>query len=195
MRIIAGEYRSRNLAAPRGMETRPTSDRLRETLFNILGPRVEGSRFADLYAGSGAVGIEAISRGALHVHFAENATPAIAAIRENLKLLKIAGKFMVHEKGALGVLDKLAQQGSVQDIVFLDPPYEAANEYEQVLRLLGSAAHARLLAEDAIVVAEHASRTPLAERYGQLTRTRERKQGDATISFYQIKNLKCHPDS
>jgi 16S rRNA (guanine966-N2)-methyltransferase len=186
MRIIAGEHRSRILAAPRGMDTRPTSDRLRETLFNILGPRVPGSRFADLYAGSGAVGLEAISRGALHVHFAENAAPAIAAIRENLKALNIAKNFMLHEKGALGVLDKLAQQGSAQDIFFLDPPYEAANEYEQTLKLLGSVAHERLLAPSAIVVAEHAKRTPLAGHYGALTRTRILNQGAAALSFYQI---------
>jgi len=186
MRIIAGEFRSRILAAPRGMETRPTSDRLRETLFNILGPRVDGSRFADLYAGSGAVGIEAISRGALHVHFAENALPAIAAIRDNLKLLKITKNFMLHERAALGALERLKEQGSAQDIVFLDPPYEAEKEYDQILRMLGGAAHERLLAPNAIVVAEHAKRTPLAEKYGSLQRTRELKQGDAALSFYQI---------
>ena len=186
MRIIAGEYRSRILAAPRGMKTRPTSDRLRENLFNILGPRVQGSRFADLYAGSGAVGMEAISRGALHVHFAENAAPAVAAIRENLKLLGITKNFMLHERTALGALERMREQGSVQDIIFLDPPYEAEKEYEQALRMLGGAAHERLLAAGALVVAEHAKRTPLAERYGALTRTRELKQGDAALSFYQI---------
>ena len=168
------------------METRPTSDRLRETLFNILGPRVDGSRFADLYAGSGAVGIEAISRGALHVHFAENAAPAITAIRDNLKLLKITKNFMLHERTALGALERLKEQGSAQDIIFLDPPYEAEKEYDQILRMLGGAAHERLLAPGAIVVAEHAKRTPLAEKYGSLQRTRELKQGDAALSFYQI---------
>jgi len=186
MRIIAGEFRSRILAAPRGMETRPTSDRLRETLFNVLGPRVDGSRFTDLYAGSGAVGMEAISRGALHVHFAENAAPAIAAIRDNLKLLKITKNFMLHERTALGALERLKEQGSTQDIIFLDPPYEAEKEYDQILRMLGGAAHERLLAPGAIVVAEHAKRTPLAEKYGTLQRTRELKQGDAALSFYQI---------
>src|ERR1700722_5128552 len=119
MRIIAGEYRSRILAAPRGMKTRPTRDPRRETLFNVLGPRVQGSRFADLYAGSGAVGIEAISRGALHVHFAENAPPAVAAIRENLKLLGIGRNFMLHERTALGALERLREQGSAQEIIFL----------------------------------------------------------------------------
>ena len=186
MRIIAGEFRSRILTAPRGMATRPTSDRLRETLFNILGPRVAGARFADLFAGSGAVGLEALSRGALHVHFAENAAPAIAALRENIRLLKLSGNFMVHERTALGALDRLAQQGSAQDLIFLDPPYEAAAEYEQILRLLGSPASARLLAPEALVVAEHATRSPMAQRYGQLTLTRTKKQGDATLSFFQI---------
>ena len=186
MRVIAGEFRSRILAAPRGMETRPTSDRLRETLFNIIGPRIPGSRFVDLYSGSGAVGIEAVSRGALHVHFAENAAPAIQAIRANLKLLGITRNFMLHERTALGTLDRLAQQGSAQDIVYLDPPYEAANEYEQVLGLLGSTAAARLLAPGALVIAEHSSRSPLPARFGSLTCTRTRKQGAATLSFYSL---------
>jgi len=186
MRIIAGEFRSRILAAPRGMETRPTSDRLRETLFNILGPRVQGSRFADLYSGSGAVGIEAISRGALHVHFAENAPAALTAIRDNLKLLKITKNFMIHERTALGALERLKEQGSVQDIVYLDPPYEAEKEYDQILRMLGGAAHERLLAEDAIVIAEHSSRKSLSEHYGSLQRTRVKDQGAAALSFYQI---------
>jgi 16S rRNA (guanine(966)-N(2))-methyltransferase RsmD len=185
MRIIAGEYRSRVLTAPRGMETRPTSDRLRETLFNILAPRIDGARFTDLYAGSGAVGLEAFSRGALHVHFAENVPPAITAIRENLKLLGISRNFMIHERSALAALDRLQQQQSLQDIIFLDPPYEAVKEYEQVLGLLGSTASARLLAPDALVVAEHAKRTPLAARYGALERIREKQQGDAALSFYQ----------
>jgi 16S rRNA (guanine(966)-N(2))-methyltransferase RsmD len=186
MRIIAGEFRSRLLAAPRGMDTRPTSDRLRETLFNILGPRVQGSRFVDLYAGSGAVGIEAISRGAIHVHFAENAPPALTAIRENLKILGITKNFMLHERPALGALERMREQGSTQDIIFLDPPYEAEKEYEQILRMLGGTAHARLLAPDALVVAEHAKRTPLAESYGALTRTRILNQGAAALSFYQL---------
>jgi 16S rRNA (guanine(966)-N(2))-methyltransferase RsmD len=100
MRVIAGTHRSRSLVAPRGAATRPTSDRLRETLFNILesraqAPCVQGCRFADLYAGTGAVGIEALSRGAAHVWFAERSGPALAAIRANLKALGIARGFTV----------------------------------------------------------------------------------------------------
>src|ERR1017187_4847008 len=98
MRVIAGTYRSRQLVAPKGTGTRPTSDRLRETLFDILAPRLDGCRFADLYGGSGAVGIEAISRGAAHVWFTEKAPPALAAIRANLKALRIAQGFAIEEQ-------------------------------------------------------------------------------------------------
>src|ERR1700712_2598809 len=98
MRVIAGTYRSRPLEAPRGTATRPTSDRLRETLFNVLAPRLEGARFADLYAGSGAVGIEALSGGAGHVWFAENSPPALSAIRGNLKKLKVGGNYSLEDR-------------------------------------------------------------------------------------------------
>src|SRR5664280_626355 len=109
MRVIAGSFRSRQLIAPRGMGTRPTSDRLRETLFNILAPRVAGCRFADLYAGAGAVGIEAVSRGAEQVWFAEKAELALAAIRANLKALKIARSFTIEERGTGALLERLAK--------------------------------------------------------------------------------------
>src|ERR1700748_1435408 len=109
MRVIAGMYRSRPLEAPRGTATRPTSDRLRETLFNVLAPRLEGSRFADLYAGSGAVGIEAISRGAEHVWFAENAPAALAAIRGNLAKLKVGGGYSVEDRSVGHLLRSLAK--------------------------------------------------------------------------------------
>src|SRR6202046_3200410 len=95
MRVIGGTYRSRRLIAPRGLATRPSSDRLRETLFNVLAPRIEGAVFADLYAGSGAVGIEALSRGARLVYFVDRAPPAIAAIRANLAALGIGSGFRI----------------------------------------------------------------------------------------------------
>src|ERR1700727_1275280 len=123
MRVIAGEYRSRMLQAPKGVATRPTSDRLRETLFNILGTQVEGSRFVDLYAGSGAVGIEAISRGAEFCWFAEKAPPAVAAIRANLAALKIAGGYALEDRGVGKLLESLLEKERKADLVFLDPPY------------------------------------------------------------------------
>src|SRR5580693_6481863 len=113
MRVIAGTYRSRALQAPRGTATRPTSDRLRETLFNILQPRIEGSRFADLYAGTGAVGIEAISRAAAHVFFSENAPAAIAALRANLAALKIAQNYSLEDRGTGALLQHLQKPGKL----------------------------------------------------------------------------------
>lgn len=184
MRVIAGIYRSRALVAPKGLGTRPTSDRLRETLFNVLSPRIAGSRFVDLYAGTGAVGIEAISRGAEHVWFAEKAAPAIAAMRANLATLKIEGGYSLEIRGVGAMLERLAKMSQPVDIVFLDPPYEAEAEYTGKLNFLGSARGRGVLAEDALVIAEHGSKARLAGRYGALEQTRMLKQGDAALSFF-----------
>jgi 16S rRNA (guanine966-N2)-methyltransferase len=196
MRVIAGTYRSRQLTAPRGTGTRPTSDRLRETLFNILAPRIPGCRFADLYAGTGAVGIEAISRGAAHVWFTEKSEPALASIRANLKTLKIINGFTVEERGTGALLERLAKTAQktvdspsprapeLLDLVYLDPPWEAEAEYTSTLHLLGSARGRLVLAPDALIVAEHNSKSQLAQRFGELIQTRTLKQGDAALTFY-----------
>jgi 16S rRNA (guanine966-N2)-methyltransferase len=183
MRVISGTYRSRQLAAPEGLSTRPTSDRLRETLFNILAPRLPGCTFADLYAGSGANGIEAISRGAAMVLFVESADPAIEAIRKNLKSLGIVSGFGLEPRTVSSFLRRLAQRERKLDIIFLDPPYDAADEYTATLEVLGGECSS-LLNPETIVVAEHGRRQPLLEDYGILTRTRVKQQGDAALSFY-----------
>lgn len=186
MRVIAGKFRSRVLNAPRGIKTRPTSDRLRETLFNVLAPRIEGARFVDLYAGSGAVGIEAISRGAEFCCFAESGPAALRTIRDNVAALKIRDGFRVEEGGAKAALEGLVRRGEKADLVFLDPPYEEEEEYQRTLTLLGSRS-AEVLAEDARVIAEHRSKVDLAESYGALERVRVLKQGDAALSFYALR--------
>jgi 16S rRNA (guanine(966)-N(2))-methyltransferase RsmD len=183
MRVIAGEYRSRVLQAPKGLDTRPTSDRLRETLFNVLATRVEGSRFVDLYAGSGAVGIEAISRGAEFVWFAESARPAATAIRANLHALKIAGGFALEDRGVKRLLEEMLKKGRAAEIVFLDPPYDAAEEYETTLQFLARN-HAVLLGDGAVVIAEHSRKQSLEATYSVLERTRVLEHGDAALSFY-----------
>ena len=185
MRVIAGSFRSRPLEAPRGTATRPTSDRLRETLFNVLAPRIEGARFADLYAGSGAVGIEAISRGADHVWFAENAPAALTAIRTNLSKLKIGGGYSIEDRSVAHLLRSLAKAGRPLDIVFLDPPYDDGEAYTTTLNLLARE-HAAILAPGAVIIAEHQKKAPLADRYGTLDRIRILKQGDAALSFYAV---------
>jgi len=184
MRVIAGTFRSRILTAPKGTGTRPTGDRLRETLFNMLQPRIEGARFLDLYAGTGAVGIEALSRGAAHVWFAENAAPALAALRDNLAALKIGCNHTVEDRGTGALLQRLGKLGGLIDLVYLDPPYEAEAEYDGTLSFLGSARAQAGLAPGALVVAEHSSKSSLAARYGNLHQTRTKKQGEAALTFY-----------
>ena len=185
MRVIAGKYRSRVLTAPQGRYTRPTSDRLRETLFNVLAPRIEDAVFVDLYAGCGAVGVEALSRGAREVVFVERAEAALRAIRANLAALGIHGGYALEAHSATATLKRLAAGGRTAEIVFLDPPYESSDEYETVLSLLGGECSG-LLASGAIVVAEHAKKHDLQDQYGDLARYRVLRQGDAALSFYQI---------
>jgi len=187
MRIIAGTYRSRRLEAPPGLSTRPTSDRLRETLFNVLAPRIHGATFLDLYAGSGAVGLEALSRGAAKVTFVERAPEALKVLRRNLDQLGLATGFEVYAGGAAEFLRsalKPAPRSRRYEVLFLDPPYHMAQEYAAVLGLLGGVNG--VLAPGALVVAEHRRKLVLEERYGRLTRTRLLEQGDAALSFFEI---------
>jgi 16S rRNA (guanine966-N2)-methyltransferase len=182
MRIIAGTFRSRSLEAPSGLATRPTSDRLRETLFNVLAPRIHGAVFLDLYAGSGAVGLEALSRGAVHVTFVERAPAALKVLRENLARLALATGFKIQESSVSQFLRK--SPSAPFSIVFLDPPYDAAQDYTNTLNLLGGGS-LQVLASEAIVIAEHRRKQTLNQRYGNLDRYRLLEQGDAALSFYK----------
>ena len=197
MRIIAGSLRRRTLEAPAGLATRPTSDRLRETLFNVLAPRIEGARFLDLYAGSGAVGIEALSRGANDVTFAERSPAALKVLRGNLARLGVTAGFHVHP-GNVGAYLRRARPDDAAgfDIVFLDPPYDEEDEYALALGLLGGSGDEprsqsrdlehTLLAENTVVIAEHRRKEKLRESYGRLARTRLLEQGDAALSFFEL---------
>ncbi len=172
MRVIAGEFRSRRLKSIPGDATRPTPDRLRETLFDILGPRVRGATFLDAYAGTGAVGIEALSRGARHAFFMEKNRRAVDAIRENLASLGLEARATVYAGPAL-----LALPRCPAELVFLDPPYDLEREYLATMDLVAEN-------PPALVIVQHSVRLALAETYGPLTRTRTLRQGDNALSFY-----------
>lgn len=186
MRVIAGIYRSRLLKSLKGMALRPTSDRLRETLFNVLGHDLSGTRFVDVFAGTGAIGIEALSRGASEVIFIENHTPAVALIRKNLESLKITTGTTVMASDALVGLERIAGKykasGVTFDYAYIDPPYAEEKEYLRVLRFLGAA---EFLSEDATVIAEHNRNFDPPAKAGNLQRVRVLKQGDAVLSFYR----------
>jgi 16S rRNA (guanine(966)-N(2))-methyltransferase RsmD len=188
MRIIAGKFRSRQLKSLKGMALRPTSDKLRETLFNVLGELVMDSRFLDLFAGTGAVGIEALSRGAGEAILVEKHPPAVALIKKNLESLDIREGARVLPLDALQALKRLADGPTAVaariDILFLDPPYAEQIQYANVLRFLGEA---NLLAENAVVIAEHQRSLDLPETFGKLERVRVLRQGDAALSFFRFR--------
>ncbi|MDD5542051.1 MAG: 16S rRNA (guanine(966)-N(2))-methyltransferase RsmD [Acidobacteriia bacterium] len=178
LRIISGEYRGRRIQTLAGHRLRPSSDQFRETLFNMLSAVIRGSHFVDAYAGSGAVGIEAVSRGARHVSFIENHKPAVNCIRSNLLALEIKSGFSIIPLDVVRALPQLEPF----DIFFLDPPYAEAEEYEKILTALGSTIQA---AQPALVLAEHSRRLILRDAYGGLRRFRKKIQGDSQLSFFQ----------
>ena len=186
MRIIAGKYRGRNLKSPPSLEVRPTSDRLRETLFNVIAPRIVGARFLDLCAGSGAVGIEALSRGADHATFVDQSKKMCELIKSNIDLCRIErNESAVIQAEAEDYLRRfIAKQpdsGKPWDIVFFDPPY--AMEYLPLLKTCG-AHSASLLTEAGIIIVEHHHKNELPEEVEDLKRYRVLKQGDSALSFY-----------
>lgn len=173
MRVIAGEFRSRRLKTLPGRALRPTSDRLRETLFDVIGEEVVGKVFLDTYAGSGAVGIEALSRGAARAIFIESNGRAVAVLQENIRSLGLEARSRVVQRPSAAALGEVAA-----DIVFLDPPYSEAREYQASLQILGQS-------PPELVIAEHATRLPLELEYCLLARVRVLRQGDSSLSFYR----------
>jgi 16S rRNA (guanine966-N2)-methyltransferase len=187
MRVIAGKFRSRPLHSLRGLDLRPTADRLRETLFNVLGAwnpaGFDGKVWLDLFAGTGAVGIEALSRGASKVYFVESSSAAAALIRRNLDSLAVANGFEVLKEDVARALRKLEARSVTASFIFLDPPYRMEKAYGEVLQVLSQSS---LLATDAVVVAEHDKRFDPGVSFAPLLRYRKLDQGDAVLSFYRV---------
>ena len=164
---------------------------MRETLFDVLGPSVEDSTFLDAYAGSGAVGLEALSRGAKEVVFVESHRAASDLIRRNLAALKMVDGFYLMNTKALTAIERLDEEGSTFDFVFLDPPYAEAREYHHVLRQLG---RSRLLTPSSLVIAEHSRHYFLEEEYNRLERTRSIRHGDTQLTFYRLRQAAAESD-
>jgi 16S rRNA (guanine(966)-N(2))-methyltransferase RsmD len=183
MRVIAGKFRSRKLKGPGSLRLRPTSDRLRETVFNILGPKIEDSLFVDVYAGTGAIGIEAFSRGAREVVWIESDPNAARLIEQNLLSLAIQQGVELIRADALEGLKRLAARHALADFIFVDPPYEKKEEHERILDYLDTA---HLVAPRGCVLVEHFWKSALPERFDRLERFRLIEQGDASISLYRL---------
>ena len=183
MRIISGTYRGRVLKSPSGNKTRPTSDRLRETLFNVLQTKLDSeTRFLDLCAGTGAIGIEALSRGAAFATFVDKSRRACGLIEENLDLLEIPEEQTeVFQSSAEEFLRRLSGEAKGWDIIFFDPPYD--DDYSKVLYLISDEPH--FLNTDGIFIAEHHAKNILPDAVGELRRWRILRQGETNLSFYE----------
>jgi 16S rRNA (guanine966-N2)-methyltransferase len=179
MRIISGDFKGRRLEAPDWEGLRPTSDKLRETLFNILGPRIRGARLLDGYAGTGAVGIEALSRGAAHVSFVERDPRAARLIATNLQRCGVVDRYAIIRAAFAGI-DGPPAEGPF-DLVFLDPPYGAAD-------LISALEVAQpFVTPETLLIVEHAKRDRAPAESGPLVCTRVIASGDSALSFYSLK--------
>lgn len=178
MRIIAGTFGGRRLHPPKGTAIRPTADRVREAIFSIIGPVVTGAEVLDLFAGTGAMGLEALSRGASRATFVDQSRHAVQLIRSNVKVCHVSDRVRVFHGAVNQIIRRLAAQNEAFDLIFIDPPY-GSNSIQQSLLILGE-----VVRTGTMVVAEHGSKNPLPVQMQEWSLTEERQYGDTTVSFY-----------
>jgi 16S rRNA (guanine966-N2)-methyltransferase len=183
LRVIAGSLKGRRLKPPHWAGLRPTSDKLRETIFNILAPRIAGARVLDGYAGTGALGIEALSRGASMVTFVDQDERAQVLIAENVERCGVTNGYAIIPTDAVRAMASLRATAPFDpfDIVLLDPPYATHAEFERVIAAAGE-----ILAPGGVVVFEHARRAAAPARAGRILLVREQPAGDSALSFYEV---------
>jgi 16S rRNA (guanine966-N2)-methyltransferase len=182
MRVISGDFRGRRLKAVPGTNTRPTTDKVKESMFNIIGPYFEGGNALDLFAGTGGLGIEALSRGIEHCVFVDKDFKATSTVRENIEALGLKPRAQIYKNDARRALEQLAGRGSTFDLVFLDPPYKLVGMYEETILYMQTSG---LLLDDAYIIAEHDAEVELPERIGGAVRWRHATYGEIAISFYK----------
>jgi 16S rRNA (guanine(966)-N(2))-methyltransferase RsmD len=182
LRVISGEFKGRKLEKLEGMEIRPTSDRVKESLFNMLGVKLYDCAFLDLFAGTGGIGIEAYSRGAEQVVFIDESAKSIKVLKTNLEKLKILDAVEVYNTDYINAISKLAMNHRKFDIIFIDPPYlkgYAQNALETI------SAH-KVLHEEGFVIVEHDMQDKMPENIGELNLTRQKKYGKTMLSFFSL---------
>ena len=180
MKIASGKFRGMEIATPRGNKTRPTGGRLKKSLFDILAPKLPGARVLDLFAGAGALGLEALSRGAVHVTFVERSRAAADTVRKNLERLGLGEEAELLRREVVSAIGFLAEHEQTFDIILFDPPYQS-DLHASLLQRIGAAS---LVSHQGLVILEHHHKTALADAYGGLTRVREVRAGESRLSFY-----------
>jgi 16S rRNA (guanine(966)-N(2))-methyltransferase RsmD len=183
MHVIAGSAKGRRLLTPKDQSVRPTSGRVKEALFSILSPRVPNSRFLDLFAGTGAIGIEAVSRGAAHAVFVEPARASLRLLRENLQRCGMTAHAEIIARPAIEFLRAPGLASPTFDLIFADPPYSLTAPED----VLSSVAQSVILDPNSIVILEHASAASVPEQIGRLVRTRQYRYGDTALSRFEVK--------
>ena len=180
MRVIAGLAKGRHLKSPVGLTTRPTTDRIKESLFSIISPYLPGSYVIDLFSGTGNLGIEALSRGAEKAVFVDNNRSSIRVIHDNIEITGFNNKSKVFHQEALKAIGELGQLEQKYDIVFMDPPYLKG----LIIPCVEAIEVEGLLSPDGLIVIEHDSKDVLPEKFTRLIRIKNRKYGNTTISIY-----------
>jgi len=182
MRVISGLYKGRKLRGPRGLDLRPTGDRVKETLFNILGPGLQGAVFLDAFSGTGSIGIEALSRGAREVVFIENSREGASLVRQNLELCGITAGFRLLSQDVFPALRFLGREGFSADVAYLDPPYDW-QPYKDVIETLVAAS---IVGPSACMILEHHRKSKVPEAGTGYRLARRVRQGDSCLSFYAV---------
>lgn len=187
MHVIAGSAKGRRLLTPKDQSIRPTSSRVKEAIFSILAPRVVHARFLDLFAGTGAIGIEALSRGASHVVFVEPARESLTLLRQNIERCGMAAQADVMARTAAEFLRR-SSGSRCFDIIFADPPYDQLPR-----NVLSSIAQSAILGPNSIVILEHASAASVPEQIGRLVRIRQYRYGDTALSRFEMGTVEAGP--
>lgn len=183
MRVISGEFRGRKLKSLSGDNTRPTTDKVKESIFNMIGPYFDGGTCLDLFAGSGGLAIEAVSRGMAHAYLVDRSYPATKVIKENIAITKVEERFTVWKMTAEAALRQLTAEGQQFDLVLLDPPYAK----QQLVTQLTEMANGGLLREDALIVCETDKQVTLPETIGaSLQQIRQQTYGITAVTIYRF---------